>query len=103
MHEDRFGQSITTDSAHAAALYDEAVDLLFALQPGSGALIDKALALDPDFALAHCAKARSLATLGKTREARRYSALGRDLAAGLATRERRHAEIVDLALHGEAR
>ena len=103
MHEDRFGQSITTDSAHAAELYDDVVDLLFALQPGSGTLIDEALALDPNFALAHCAKARSLATLGKTREARRYSALGRDLAAGLATRERRHAEIVYLALHGESR
>ena len=103
MHEDRFGQSITTDSAHAAELYDDVVDLLFALQPGSGTLIDEALALDPNFALAHCAKARSLATLGKTREARRYSALGRDLAAGLATRERRHAEIVCLALHGESR
>ena len=103
MHQDRFGQPMTTDSARAAKLYDGAVDLLFALQPGSGTLIDEALALDPDFALAHCAKARSLATLGKTREARRYSALGRDLAAGLSTRERRHAEIVYLALHGESR
>ena len=102
MHEDRFGQSITTDSAHAAALYDEAVDLLFALQPGSGALIDKALALDPDFALAHCAKARSLATLGKIGEARRYAERGRDLAARLSERERRHADIVYLALRGES-
>lgn len=103
MHEDRFGQPMTTDSARAAELYDEAVDLLFALQPGSGALIDEALALDPDFALAHCAKARSLATLGKTPEARQYAARGRDLAARLSEREHRHANIVHLALHGESR
>ena len=103
MHQDRFGQPMTTDSARAAELYDEAIDLLFALQPGSGALIDEALTLDPDFALAYCAKARSLATVGDTREARRYAALGRDLAARLSAREVRYAEIVDLALRGESR
>ena len=47
MHKDRFGQSITTDSARAAELYDAAVDLLFSLQPGSGPLIDEALTFDP--------------------------------------------------------
>lgn len=103
MQKDRFGQPMTTDSPRAAELYDEAVDLLFALQPGSGPLIDEALNLDPNFALAHCAKARSLATVGDTREARRHAALGRDLAAPLSARERRHADIVCLALHGESR
>ena len=103
MHEDRFGQSITTDSARAAELYDEAGDLLFALQPGSGVLIDEALTLDPDFALAHCAKARSLASDGDTGKARRYAALGQDLAARASVRERRHADIVHLALRGESR
>ena len=103
MHEDRFGQPMTTGSARAAELYDGAVDLLFALQPGSDTLIDEALALDPDFALAHCAKARSLATLGNTREARLYAALGRDLATHLSEREHGHANIIHLALHGESR
>ena len=103
MQEDRFGQPITTDSARAAERYDEAVDLLFALQPGSGPLIDEALAIDPGFALAHCAKARSLATVGEIREARRFAARACDLAASLSARERRHADIVHLALHGESR
>ena len=102
MQKDRFGQPMTTDSARAAELYDGAVDLLFALQPGSGPLIDEALTLDPDFALAHCARARSLATAGNMPEARRSAALGRDLAAALSARERRHADIVCLALHGES-
>ena len=103
MHKDRFDQPITTSSSRAVELYDAAVDLLFALQPGSGPLIDEALTIDPDFALAHCAKARSLATVGNIREARRHAALGRDLAAPLTARERDHANIVSLVLHGESR
>lgn len=103
MHQDRFGQPTTTDSARAVDLYDAAVDLLFALQPGSGPLIDEALTIDPDFALAHCVKARSLAAVGKMEAARRYAALGRDLAAGRSAREHRHAEIIDLALRGESK
>ncbi len=103
MHKDRLDQPITTSSARAAELYDEAVDLLFALQPGSGLLIDEALTIDPDFALAHCVKARSLATAGEMREARRFAALGRDLASGCSQRERDHASIIDLALRGESK
>lgn len=103
MHNDRFDQPMTTDSRRAAELYDEAVDLLFSLQPGSGTVIDEALAIDPEFTLAHCVKARALATIGDMPEARRYAALGRDLAVNRSARERGHAEIVYLALHGESR
>ena len=103
MPKDRFDQPITTSSARAAELYDAAVDLLFALQPGSGPPIDEALTIDPDFALAHCVKARSLATAGEMREARRYAALGRDLALGCSVRERDHAAVIDLALRGESK
>ncbi len=102
MQKDRFGQPMTTDSARAAELYDVAVDRLFSLQPGSGPIIDEALTLDPNFALGHCARARSLATVGDMPEARRSAALGRDLAAALSARERRHADIVCFALHGES-
>lgn len=102
MHQDRFGQGITSQSARAVELYDDAVEKMFALQPGSGTLIDEALELDPAFALGHCAKARSLAGIGENARARDYAARGRDLAANLPERERRHAEIVSLAFHGES-
>ena len=102
MHEDRFGQPITTQSARAAELYDAAVDRMFALQPGSGELIDAALDLDPEFALGHCAKARALAGSGDNARARDYAARGRDLALDLSERERRHAQIVSLVFHGES-
>lgn len=102
MHQDRFGQGITSQSARAVELYDDAVDRMFGLQPGGGTLIDEALELDPSFALGHCAKARTLAGKGDNARARDYAARGRDLAAHLPERERRHAEIVSLVFHGES-
>lgn len=102
MHADRFGQPMTTASARAAALYDDAVDCLFALQPGSDTHIDEALALDPDFALAHCVKARSLLMAGDAVEGRRFAIRGRDLAVPLPRRERSHADIVCRVVHGES-
>ena len=102
MHQDRFGQRITSQSARAVDLYDDAVDRMFALQPGGGALIDEALELDPSFALGHCAKARALAGNGDTTGARDHAARGRDLATDLPERERRHAEIVSLVFRGES-
>ena len=103
MHQDRFGQGITSQSARAVELYDDAVEMMFALQSGGGALIDAALELDPEFALGHCAKARALAGIGDGAGARDCAARGRDLAAHLPDRERGHAEIVSLVFHGESK
>ena len=102
MHRDRFDQPISTCSACAAALNDDAVDRLFALQNGACALIDEALALDPDFALAHSTKARVLLQQGDAAAGRQWAVRGRDLAAELPARERAHAEVVCLAIHGES-
>lgn len=102
MLKDRFDQAITAASALAVARNDEAIDRLFALQPGSAALVDEALAADPDFALAHCTKARSLLQSGSVEDARAWASSGRDLAKGLSMRERNHADIVCRAIHGES-
>ena len=101
MQEDRYGLPITTASPKALDLYDRTVDRLFRLQPGGDALIDEALALDPGFALGHCAKARTLMTLGDAAAGRAAALRGRELAAGLSARERAHANIVCMVLHGE--
>ena len=103
MYQDRFEQPISTVSSRAAELNDAAVDRLFALQPGGDELIDEALALDPDFALAHCTKARTLLQAGDTAQARQFAARARDLAAELPERERQHAGIVSLAVHGKSK
>ena len=102
MHKDRFDQPITTASGKAAALNDEAIALMFALQPGCDALVDEALALDPDFALAHVTKARALLQDGDAAAAKRSAERGRDLASSLPERERRHANIVCQVVLGES-
>lgn len=101
MQTDRYGLPITTASTEALELYDETVDRLFALQPGGDALIDAALARDPDFALAHCAKARTLMAAGDVAAGRAAADLARDLARDTSPRERSHADIVRMVLHGE--
>ena len=102
MHTDRFGQAVTTASARAAALNDQAVDRLFALQPGGDALIDEALALDGEFALAHCTKARSAMMVDDPQQARRSAETACELARRLPERERRHAAIVRRIVHGDS-
>jgi len=102
MQQDRFGQSLSTHSAIAAKAYSNAIDALFALQLGSGALIDAALEEDPEFALAHSVKARSLFFEGMNREAVRSAERGQALAANATRRERQHAEIVLLVTKNES-
>ena len=51
--EDRFGLKLTTTSPKAAQDYVAAVDLMLSANHGAEALLDRALAADPDFALAH--------------------------------------------------
>ncbi len=102
MLEDRFGLPVSSASAQAVALNDAATDRLFALQPGAEALADEALALDGDFALAHCTKARALLSRGAAAEGRAFAAQAAELAAVLPPRERGYAQIVRKAVHGEA-
>ena len=102
MAQDRFGQPVTAANARAVALNDDAVGLMFALQPGAEALVDAALAADPGFALAHCTKARALMQAGETEAGLEWARRGRNLATPLSVRERQHAAIVCHALHGES-
>ena len=99
---DRFDQPTSAASALAVERNDDAVDRIFALQPGAEALVDEALAADADFALAHCTKARALLQTGDGRGARRWAKRAQALAAPLSERERSHAEIVCRAIHGES-
>ena len=102
MFKDRFDQPVSAASALAVERNDAAVARLFALQPGADALVDDALAADADFALAHCTKARTLLQSGDAASARRWARRAQELAAPLPERERRHAEIVCRAIHGES-
>lgn len=55
MAQDRFGLPVTTDSQLALQAYSAGVDRILSANAGAEALLGRALALDPCFALAHIA------------------------------------------------
>ena len=57
---DRFGLPVTCTAASAVADYLAAVDLLLSANTGAEELLERAIAADPDFALAQIALARLL-------------------------------------------
>jgi tetratricopeptide (TPR) repeat protein len=97
---DRFGLPLTTASVEAAVNYARAIDLMLSANTGGDALLDRALAADPEFALAHIARARLLAVQARVGEAREAAAAARALRNRLTAREARHVETVALAIDG---
>lgn len=75
-----------------------AVDALLSGNLGAEEALDRALAADPEFALAHAARARALQMRGAAIEARGSAARASDLVRTATRRERGHVEAVNLAL-----
>src|SRR6516164_2844985 len=99
---DHFDLPVTCASSTAVEDYVAAVDLLLSAWPGADALLDRALAADPDFALAHIARARLLELQARMPEAEMAAARARSYAARLTARERRHIEAIALSIDGAA-
>jgi len=99
--EDRFGLPLTTTTAAAAESYVGALDLMLSANIGGEELLDAALAADPEFALAHIARARLLAVHARVAEAREAAAAARALRQRVTAREARHIETVALAIDGK--
>lgn len=98
--EDRFGLALTTSDATAAADYRTAVDLMLSANAGAEALLDRALAADPEFAAAHIVKARLCQVQARIPEAKDAAASARALAGQVTPREARQIEIVARAVDG---
>lgn len=98
---DRFDQPLTVASEAAAEAYVQALDLSFASEPGAGERIDAALAADPEFALAHCVRSRTLLLEGRAGDARMAVERARSLAGFTTPREQAHVEIVARATEGD--
>jgi hypothetical protein len=100
---DRRGLPLSTTSDRAAERYRDGVDLLLAAWPGAAEVIEEALAADPDFALAHAARARLHAIRAEPAAARTRIAAATDLVARDGTdRERSHVAVLSLAIHGRS-
>jgi tetratricopeptide (TPR) repeat protein len=98
---DRYGLDLSTASRTAADAYIEAVEHILAAAEGADGALDRALAADPGFALAHAARARHLAIHGRATEAREAAARGQTLATGASRREKQHAQAIALAVSGD--
>ena len=99
---DRFGLPLTTQSARAAESYGRAVDLLLSANAGGEALLDAALMADPEFALAHIARARLCQMQTRMPEAKEAAARARGLADRLSAREQGTIEVIALTVDGRA-
>jgi tetratricopeptide (TPR) repeat protein len=98
--EDRFGLALSTKNSVAVADYVAAVDLMLSANAGADALLERALAADPEFALAHIAKARLYQVQARIPQAKEAAAAARTLTSTVSAREARHIEIVGLAIDG---
>src|SRR3569623_3558235 len=97
----RCGLPLSTTSHEAASAYREGVDLLLAGWTGTAEVLERAMAADPDFALAHIARARLHAFYQQGDLARKQSTVARELVAKRGTeRERSHVETLALAIEG---
>lgn len=93
MNEARSNQPLSCASQEAAQLYQEGVDRILASQGGAAERLDRALALDPNFALAAVAR-YLVARDARDPEAARFRALA-EVAATRATEwERRHVDVL---------
>ncbi|WP_409190813.1 tetratricopeptide repeat protein [Bradyrhizobium sp. RDM4] len=99
--EDRCGLPLSTSSDEAASAYREGVDLMLAGWTGPAEAMERAIAADPDLALAHIARARLHSFYQQGDLARAKAAVARQLVARRGdARERSHVETLALAIEG---
>ena len=101
VHLDRYGLPLSTTSSEATEAYREGIDRTLSAWPGAAEAFDRAIADDPDFALAHIARARVHSFYQQGEAARKEAARARELAARNGTeREKSHVETLALAAEG---
>ncbi|GAB3630222.1 hypothetical protein PTE30175_04206 [Pandoraea terrae] len=102
-YTDRYSLQLSTTSDHAAERYRAGIDLLLSLWPGAAETLEEAITADPDFALAHAARARLHAIGAEATEARAKIATAVEIVARNGTeRERSHVDVLSLAINGQS-
>ena len=93
MLTDRYGLALSTASPIAQAAYIEGADLLLTVYPGAAAALDRAIAADPGFALAHVARGRACQMAGDIAGMQACLAAADASSADLPHRDRSHIEV----------
>ena len=100
--QDRFGFPLSTPSGEARDAYVAGVDSVLSGVAGYRESLERAISLDPSFAVAHVALARGLFLDGDIAAARNSAQRARELAASTSPRERSHVEALCLPLEGQS-
>ena len=100
MLSDRYYLGLSTTAAAARDAYVLGCDLLLTLYPGAVEAVDRAIAADAGFALAHAGKAQVLMREGNVAAAREALAAAKSLTAGLPAREASHIALFDHVFAG---
>jgi tetratricopeptide (TPR) repeat protein len=93
---------LSTTSEEARRAYLEGEARLLAARPSPEGYFEKAIAADPDFALAHAGEGRALFLQAKVAPAKAAALMARELAKKLPQRERNNVEVVALTIEGGA-
>ena len=101
MLTDRYGYPITTSSQEARDAYVAGYDGVLMAGPTDKADLRRAIAADPEFALARIALARASFIVADVPTARAETAKARELAAKAAPREQSHVNALALAMEGK--
>jgi hypothetical protein len=101
--KDRFDLPMSAGSAEALDDYVTAIDLLLSANPGAEERLERAIAADPDFALAHIARARLLQLQARMPEAREAATRAKSLRERISAREQRHIDAIALTVEGSAK
>lgn len=101
-YQDRYGLPLSTASEVAATSYVTGLDLQLAAWPGAAEAFDRAIAADPDFALAQAARARVHFTYAEGEAAKMCVAAAREAVVRRGTeREKSHVETLALGMSGQ--
>ena len=101
MLTDRYGYPISTQSQEARDAYVAGYDGVLMAGPTDKADLRRAVAADPDFALARIALARASFIVADVATARENVAKARELAPKLTPREQSHVNALALAMEGK--
>jgi hypothetical protein len=102
MLTDRYGLQVSTRSDAAATLYRCGVDLVLSAWPGAAAALDASITADPDFALAHLARARIHQMHSEIPAALAAAKRARTLVVTASSREQSHVHAIASAIEGQA-
>jgi len=101
MLADHYDLPLSTTSAAARDAYVQGYQLVLTLYPGALEAYDRALAADPNFALAHAGKAQVLMREGKAVQARAALTAAKGASTGISAREASHIRFFDRAFSGQ--